>query len=170
MLDILKYHARCNKQINGAMIAILRGAAGDPYRTPIAGYYKSINAILDHYFIADTVWLKAFRQARDSRIFESPIVAVDRKWDDRQFSELAAYGAARSELDGLIVQYIDELRDEDLGKTIVRTNRGGQTMEKILWKSLVHMFNHDTHHRGQVSVILDQMGIENDYSNMIRYD
>ncbi|WP_414705227.1 hypothetical protein [Pseudobacteroides sp.] len=31
------------------------------------------------------------------------------------------------------------------------------------------MFNHQTHHRGQISQILDSLKIANDYSNMIRY-
>ena len=34
----------------------------------------------------------------------------------------------------------------------------------------MHMFNHQTHHRGQVSLVLDQFGIENYYSNMILID
>jgi uncharacterized damage-inducible protein DinB len=170
MLEVMKYHARCNRAVNAAMIEVLEGSDKAPYGIPIEGYYKSINAILDHYFIADTVWLKAFRQVRDSEIFANPLMAEDRKWEDRQFDELSAYKGARNELDGLIIAYIDELQDGDLGATISRKSRNGQSMEKLLWKSVVHMFNHDTHHRGQVSVILDQMGVENDYSNMIRYD
>ncbi len=31
----------------------------------------------------------------------------------------------------------------------------------------LHLFNHQTHHRGQISVLLDQLGVENDYSNLI---
>lgn len=30
------------------------------------------------------------------------------------------------------------------------------------------MFNHETHHRGQIAEILDQFGVANDYSNLYR--
>jgi uncharacterized damage-inducible protein DinB len=170
MLEIMKYHARCNREINKAMIEILQGSEKKPYDIQVEGYYKSIADILNHYFIADTVWLKAFSQVRNSAIFEKAILKPDRKWEERQFVVFPEFKTARYELDELMIEYIDELKPEDLGKAIVRYNRKGEKMEKLLWKSVVHMFNHDTHHRGQVSEILDQLKIDNDYSNMIRYD
>jgi uncharacterized damage-inducible protein DinB len=170
MLDILKYHARCNSVINNTMIDIIARSDKMPYQIMIEGYYKSINAILDHYFIADTIWLKAFKQIRDSEIFENDILKIERKWEDQQFDDIQKYKVERNKLDELIIQYMNELQNDDLNKTIVRMNRNGSKMEKILWKSIVHMFNHDTHHRGQISVILDKMNVENDYSNMIRID
>ena len=33
--------------------------------------------------------------------------------------------------------------------------------------ALDHVFNHQTHHRGQVSQILDEMGVAHDFSNLI---
>lgn len=170
MLEILNYYARCNREINNAMLDCIQNSDKQPYLLPVTGYYKSINAILDHYFIADTIWLNVFRQARDSEIFAHPILQVERKWEEQQFNDIGRYRHARNELDELLIKYMGELKDEDLNKTIVRISRSGVRMEKILWKSIVHMFNHDTHHRGQISVILDQLAIENDYSNMIRYD
>jgi uncharacterized damage-inducible protein DinB len=40
-------------------------------------------------------------------------------------------------------------------------------MERPLWQLLMQWFNHHTHHRGQVSVQLDALGIENDYSGLL---
>ncbi len=37
------------------------------------------------------------------------------------------------------------------------------------WQCLLHMFNHQTHHRGQMAQILDEKGVENSYSNLFRY-
>lgn len=170
MLNAINYYAHCNHEINTTMVGIIKNADNHLFSVPIEGYYKSINAILDHYFIADTVWLKAFRQARDSSIFDTPIMLVDRNWGELQFKDIDSFAIARSELDGIMISYMKELKPEDLDKTITRVNRKGERMEKVVWKSILHMFNHDTHHRGQISLVLDQKGIENDYSNMIRYD
>jgi uncharacterized damage-inducible protein DinB len=75
----------------------------------------------------------------------------------------------RIKLDGIIVELTNEIETEDLYKTITRITRSGEKLEKIFWKVLIHMFNHQTHHRGQISQILDTLKIENDYSNMIRH-
>jgi len=56
---------------------------------------------------------------------------------------------------------------EDLYKIGTRVNRLGEKKEHVFWKALMHMFNHQTHHRGQVSQILDQLKLENDFSNII---
>ncbi len=72
-------------------------------------------------------------------------------------------------LDEIIVELTNEIQTEDLYKTATRITRLGEKLEKIFWKLLIHMFNHQTHHRGQISQILDNLKVENDYSNMIRY-
>jgi uncharacterized damage-inducible protein DinB len=43
-------------------------------------------------------------------------------------------------------------------------NYKGEDTEKEMWKVLMQMFNHATHHRGQISGLLDMLGIDNDYS------
>jgi uncharacterized damage-inducible protein DinB len=121
-------------------------------------------------FIADTIWLKAFKQIRDSNILKNPIIDKERKWGEKQFDDLDNFIENRKMLDKLIIDFVEELKDEDLGKSIVRIARNGDKTEKLFWKSIIHMFNHQTHHRGQISQILDEMKIRNDYSNMIRFD
>jgi uncharacterized damage-inducible protein DinB len=32
---------------------------------------------------------------------------------------------------------------------------------------LLHLFNHQTHHRGQVAALLDQTGVANDYPGIV---
>ena len=46
-------------------------------------------------------------------------------------------------------------------------NWDGKEMQKPSWLVLLHMFNHQTHNRGQIALILDQMGVDNDYSGII---
>ena len=170
MVDILKYYARCNYEINKNMTGIIEKSEKKLYDAPAKGYFKSIGEILEHIVITDTMWLKAFKQVRDSSIFEKPVLTKDRKWGERQFDDIDNFKENRNELDKLIIQYLDEIKEEDMEKIIVRTTKNGDKIEKIFWKSVVHMFNHQTHHRGQISEILDELKIENDYSNMIRID
>jgi uncharacterized damage-inducible protein DinB len=170
MIEVYKYYARCNQAINRNMVEIISSSDKRPYDLQVSGYYKSIGEILDHYYVSDIVWLNAFRQARESEIHNDAIFAKIPAWGERQFRDIASFREKRDELDSMIVKYVDELRPEDLGKEIERLNTKGQKMRRPTWKALVHMFNHETHHRGQISQILDALGIENDYSNMIRIE
>ena len=36
--------------------------------------------------------------------------------------------------------------------------RHGQKIESPLWWSVAHLFNHQTHHRGQITTLLTQQG------------
>jgi hypothetical protein len=52
MIEVLKYYARCNYEINTNMIEIIQDSDKKPYEIPVEGYFKSIRDILDHCFIA----------------------------------------------------------------------------------------------------------------------
>lgn len=170
MIEIYKYYAKCNQAINAKMINILEGLDFNVYDPKIDGYFKSIGEILDHYYTGDMTWLNSFRTVKEYSIFKYPEFKSIPKFGDQLFHSISEYKESRVNLDRIIIELIDEIKVEDLDKIVTRLNRLGQKQEKIFWKSLVHMFNHQTHHRGQISQILDQLKVENDYSNMIFID
>lgn len=48
-------------------------------------------------------------------------------------------------------------------------NIRGEEIEKIFWITIIHIFNHQTHHRGEISAMLDILNIKNDYSGIRLY-
>ncbi len=170
MTRVFKHYAKCNQHINADLIKVLQGAKENAYDRKVDGYFKSIGEILDHIYKADLVWLSSFRTVRDYSIFGDPVFGAAPKGSERAFVDIGAYAAARAHLDAIFIRLADEIEDADLDKLVVRVTRMGERQEKLFWKALIHVFNHQTHHRGQVSQILDQLNIENDYSNMIRID
>jgi uncharacterized damage-inducible protein DinB len=67
----------------------------------------------------------------------------------------------------VILQFIEELDENKLKSAFKYKNFKGEDMEGTLWKILLQWFNHQTHHRGQISVLLDMLGVDNDYSSML---
>lgn len=167
MVEPYGYFARCNRAVNAQMIGVIEGAGDDLFNRPIEGYFSSVGEILTHCYRADLSWLSAFRNVREFSIYTDPVFERPPGWGERLFETLAEYKTRRSALDELILRFADELEPADLDKTGTRVNRRGETQRFTLGKAVIHMFNHQTHHRGQVSQILDELGIENDYSNMI---
>jgi uncharacterized damage-inducible protein DinB len=170
MKEIFRHYAKCNQLINKEVIRVLEGARMDAYGQAVDGYFKSIGEILDHIFKADLVWINSIKSIGNYKVFADPFFEIQRDPAARFFTSLAAFKEERIRLDAIISELIEEIDESDLTKTLSRINKKGERQDRILWKALVHIFNHETHHRGQVSQILDQLKIENDYSNMIRIE
>ncbi|MEI9904766.1 MAG: DinB family protein, partial [Asticcacaulis sp.] len=76
------------------------------------------------------------------------------------YPDMAAYAPVRSELDALIRVFIDRLSDEDIAAPLSYRNVAGEAHTKTLGLVLSHVFNHQTHHRGQVTTLLSQLGLD----------
>jgi uncharacterized damage-inducible protein DinB len=131
------------------------------------GHYRSINDILFHILDVDLSWINDLKEVICSKIYEEEIF---KKYNEENcvnpYKEVIDFEKDRIKLDGLLIKFITDLSVNELERTILYKN----TKPKKVWEVLIHTFNHQTHHRGQISQILDENGIQNDFSNMIRYD
>lgn len=121
------------------------------YRADRGAFFKSVHGTLNHLLVADRIWLKRF-----SGQGEAP-----NRLDAILFEALPDLRAAREKEDERIVAYIDSLSDADLeGRIRYKTITNPMEMEQPLAPALVHFFNHQTHHRGQVHALLTGFGVE----------
>ena len=82
-------------------------------------------------------------------------------------SDYQKYYLYRKEIDEVIINMIESLDGDKFGMTIQFKNHKGDPVDGIVWKVLLQMFNHQTHHRGMISAFIDQLGVQNDYSSMM---
>jgi uncharacterized damage-inducible protein DinB len=166
MIDIYPYYARCNTQITKTMLGII-GNNPVSFSYVSGGYYDSIAAILDHLYISNLNWIKAFSTVIETS-FSSELASIPiPEYGSRVFKNIEEANAGISKTLSMTETLCKEIKESDLEKIMTRKRRNGEVMEKKTWKALIHYFNHQTHHRGQISEILDELKIENDYSNMI---
>ena len=171
MQEIIVYHAKCNKAPNAAMNEVIKARIPDPWNLPLEGYFfKKLSAILEHYFVSDMVWMKAFSDIDPCGLDLVAAVRAIPGYGDSVFGSYVDYLEHRGKLDDFIIAYAEKLPDDIFHKTLSRTTRSGEKMDRTVYKAMAHFFNHQTHHRGQISNILDWMNIENNYSNMIFFD
>jgi uncharacterized damage-inducible protein DinB len=71
------------------------------------------------------------------------------------------------ELDNIIENFIKEITIEDIDKILEYKNTEGKIFEKRMEGLIIHMFNHETHHRAMISLYLEMLGKENDYNNIL---
>ena len=117
----------------------------EDYRADRGAFFKSVHGTLNHLLVADRIWMRRFTGEGE---------APDRL-DAILFDDLAGLWAARRAEDERIIGYFARLDDESIGGRIrYRLISQPADVEQPLAPALMHFFNHQTHHRGQVHCLL----------------
>ena len=74
--------------------------------------------------------------------------------------EWTALRADRRALDAAIEAWTAAMPPDWPTTTMRYTNTKGVRREHPAWQALTHFFNHQTHHRGQVTTLLAQAGVD----------
>lgn len=125
-------------------------------------FFGSILGTLNHIAIADTIWLKRFAPHLPEHNALNLIreLAQPDSLGGIPFATLDALRARRLVLDQILTALAESLSDADLAITVRYTNSKGIISSKNLFGLLMHVFNHQTHHRGQVTTLLTQCGLD----------
>lgn len=135
-------------------------------------FFGSILATLNHIAIADSIWLHRFAQhpAAFAALRAMAAVAQPTSLTQSLASDLATLRQYRRELDALIVRWVAELTPEHLATDITYANLAGVATRKNSGLLLMHFFNHQTHHRGQVSTLLFQSGADVGVTDLLAFN
>jgi len=146
MLTLARYHAWATQRL----VEQLRALPEGEYRRDVGLFFKSVHGTLNHLLVAEAeIWWRRFVERR------SPAgIALDAELEpDRAQLEQRLLAAA-----GAWGPWVATLSDERLaGSLEYRTLRGGDVALPFA-ATLAHVFNHGTHHRGQISAALTAMG------------
>jgi uncharacterized damage-inducible protein DinB len=156
-----------NQTANQKMDGLIRTLTEAQWNQEFTGHFKTIKQLCTHIYISDYNWLKRFSRFRDFQYTKDPLFAQDLSYSSHPFGGNAEYIAKREELDKKLTALAGELVESDLGINITFTYIKGETVSKNAGGSLLHMFNHQTHHRGMVSLYLEMMKIDNDFSSLL---
>ncbi len=116
------------------------------YRADRGAFFKSMHGTLNHLLVTDRVWMRRITGEGDGAGY---------RLDQILFEDFSALRAARAAEDQRIVSYLTELAPEGFSGAISYSRVS--TPEKFtqpLAAALSHLFNHQTHHRGQAHAIL----------------
>jgi uncharacterized damage-inducible protein DinB len=114
-------------------------------------FFGSIHATLNHILWGDRIWLGRF----NGKTYASGPIGVD------LYEDFDALRAARAEMDAEITAWALAVADADLAGTLTWYSRVAEReFSKPRALCVLQMFNHGTHHRGQVTTLLKQIGID----------
>jgi uncharacterized damage-inducible protein DinB len=139
--------ASYNQWMNQKLYAVCADIPDVDRQADRGAFFKSIDGTLNHILVGDLIWLGRFTQR--------PFVA---KLNEQLYNDFSELRAERVRLDATIVDWAQTLAPDWLNTDFNYTNSSGVTRTLPNWLLVTHMFNHQTHHRGQLTTLLNQMG------------
>ncbi len=115
----------------------------------MGAFFGSIHATLNHILIGDQAWMQRFTGE----------AVTMKSAQDQPYADFNALWNARRQLDRNISDWADAI-DTEWGNGVLDFHSVVYQKDRSLpmWAAIVHMFNHQTHHRGQVTTLLKQLG------------
>lgn len=160
--------AEYNTWMNETLYESCARLSDEERKRDLGAFFRSVHATLNHLLMVDHAWL--LRCARDGERY-SPRDAAGNAirltgLDQILYDEFPALRAQRRVTDGLLEEWVASLDDSTLSGTIeYKSSRGPQ--RHPLWWVLTHLFNHQTHHRGQVTTLVKQLGRDPGVTDLI---
>lgn len=162
----LREHFELMAAYNHWMNAKIYEAAGGLDPAELArdrgAFFGSILGTLNHILVGDTIWLKRFAShpALSDSLGEVADLPDPTSLNQILIEDFAALSEQRAWLDQQIIDGVEALSDDDLKVVLRYHNTKGVPAHRRFSSLLLHFFNHQTHHRGQVSTLLSQAGVD----------
>jgi len=151
LLEGLRVMARYNRWMNERLYDCCAKLSDADRKRDRGAFFRSIHGTLNHLLLGDRLWLSRFL-AREFRIGSLA---------DELYSDFAELRRERAKTDAEILEWIETLDEERLaGPLRFRSIVGNKDRSFPLWFAAQQFFNHQTHHRGQLTTLLMQAGID----------
>jgi uncharacterized damage-inducible protein DinB len=143
--------AEYNRWMNDKLYDAALRLTDEQRKADRGAFFKSIHGTLNHLVWGDTAWLARLTR----RTVTLPPIGTELYAD---FGELRQ---ARAALDAEIIAWSNGVTEDWLAqpfewKSVVYA----RTFLHPTWALVAQMYNHQTHHRGQVTTLLMQLGVD----------
>lgn len=150
--------AAYNAWMNEKVYACAAQLSDDERKRDRGAFFRSIHSTLNHVLWGDRMWMGRFT----GRQYEAGKIGVD------LYADFDHLRLARVEMDADITAWAMALRPGVLSGALTwYSGMLQRELTKPLWLCVSHFFNHQTHHRGQVTTLLKQAGIDPGVTDLI---
>ncbi|MGF1490321.1 MAG: DinB family protein [Prochloraceae cyanobacterium] len=143
--------ANYNQWMNQKLYKICAEIPDEKRKEDRGAFFKSIHGTLNHLLYGDRAWM--------GRFINEPFSVT--KIGQELYSDFDRLQKEREKTDLEIVKWSKNITAEWLEKPFEYTSSvDGKTRILPTWVLVTHMFNHQTHHRGQLTTLLSQLGYD----------
>ena len=138
-----------NRWAGRRTLTAARRLAKDDFIRPMGNSFSSVRDTLAHILGAEWIYLerwqgRSLKALLDSSTFPT-VQSLESRWETLERDQM---------------QFIEALTPQRLCEELAYINLTGERYSYPLWQQLVHVVNHSSYHRGQVTTLLRQLGTE----------
>ena len=161
-LDSYRTLARYNTWFNARLYVAAASLSDEQRRRDLGAFFGSVHRTLSHVILADHVWMQRFDSSLAAAVPRDAGGAVLKpaSLDAVLYDDFDLLRERRQQLDAGVEQWIAALQPADLDRDLAYKTTTGLPQRHPLWWALTHLFNHQTHHRGQLTTLLFQLGCD----------
>ena len=150
LTSYLRIQARANRLSNHRLHAAMAPLSRGEFHAPRVGFFPSLAQTLNHILEVDLYYIGALHHERGIRAALMGFVPFD---------ELTALAAEQAASDERLIAYCERL-DANALDAVVEMEREHHVQRDRAGHVLAHLFNHQTHHRGQAHAMLSGSSIK----------
>ncbi|WP_216638499.1 DinB family protein [Endozoicomonas arenosclerae] len=151
-----------NQRMNQQLISVCEKLSYEQLHQDTHSFFPSVMAHWNHILFGDLIMLQRLVMNRLADVDPALLKELPQALsvNDEYVSTLDELKPLRALVDSLYIQMTKAFSTEDCLKIVRYTTTEGQAIERTLGEFCQHIFNHQTHHRGQLTCILSQFGID----------
>jgi uncharacterized damage-inducible protein DinB len=155
-----RYHVWATHRLLDAHLAAL---SDDDWHRDCGLYFRSVHGTVNHLLVTDNIWFARFAEG------QSPRIPLDTELHAERAAVCEALRAAVTRWS----PWIAALPAERFGGDLAYVRNNGEAVRIPFAPALGHVFNHATHHRGQLTAALTalvQPGPELDWVYLLQQE
>jgi len=170
MIEYMKLLSNYSQNANNAILDILRNFSEKDLFKNHGSFVKSLSGLMNHIAEGEVYFLKQLETAFPKFTFlHHNFSALDLKYNEINFPLFNDLAECVTTCDSCYKNFIESLDSALLYKKININSFDGKKEWTVAFL-LLQAITHSTHHRGQISQILDEIGITNNYSGLPELD
>lgn len=139
-----RYHVWATNRLIGTN---LHGLSDDDWHRDCGLFFRSVHRTVNHLLLTDTIWFSRFAEGKSPRLALDTELHTDRAEVCKQLGEAVTRWSP----------WLATLEPERFNGELVYTRNNGEEVRIPFAPALGHVFNHATHHRGQLTAALTAM-------------
>ena len=142
VLSLYDYNSWANHRVMDACAQL----TPEQFSRELKSSFPSVRATLEHILWAEWLWLERWQ----GRSHAGPLGG--------ERADLSAVRARWNQIEADLQGFVRQLSAADLERVVTYRNTKGQGFSNPLRHMLQHLVNHGTYHRGQITMMLRQLG------------
>lgn len=161
-LNQLSLLAEYNTALNQQLYQVSSQLSSEKLSENKQAFFGSILGSFNHIMVADLIWLRRFAKHPNyvdliSALQDFP---VPQHLDQILYANFNELWQQRMLLDRIIEQWTKSLEEDQLLQPLAYHTMKGVASNRPILSLLMHFFTHQIHHRGQITTLLSQEGLD----------